>query len=390
MNTSHPGFRIFILGAGFSQPAGIPTAIELFDEVCNYIRHRFGMHPKFERDLCNYMTYREACGEGDQSESSVDLEGFMSYLDLEHYLQLRGSDTWSIEGNESQIMIRKAIGHVIHNRTPSKDSLPDVYYRFAERLSLHDVIITFNYDVLLERALDHIGKPYRLFPQRYKTIGHSLNTVDSDIEELVILKLHGSLDWFNNRAFLESRASLSEQAAAKLNLHSVFDDPKRYSAECLVQGPRSSDDPLLHIYRIRDVDGYYLQDRNFHAPYILSPSHVKFVYAEPLLSFWYGMGRSGGYNLGISVIGFSLPQHDEYIRIGLYQMITNYQGSWWDVELLDVLRDYVRFVDYRCSEDSIAEYKSRYSFVEPARTLYMFDGFNNKAIEFLFDQPRQV
>lgn len=390
MNTSHPGFRIFILGAGFSQPAGIPTATELFDEVRRYIQYNFRMNTKFERDLDNYMIYREACGQVIQSENCVDLEEFMSYLDIEHYLQLRGSDTWSFEGNESQIMIRKAIGHVIHNRTPSDDSLPDIYYRFAERLSLHDVIITFNYDVLLERALDHIGKPYRLFPHRYENVGHSINTVDSDVEELVILKLHGSLDWFDDRGYLESKKNLSEETVAKVNIHSVFDVPNRYGADCLVQGPRSPDDPLLHIHRIRDVDNYYLQDRGFNAPFILSPSHVKFVYAEPLLSFWYGMGRSGGYNLGISVIGFSLPQHDEYIRVGLYQLITNYQGSWWDVKLLDVIRDYVKFVDYRRCEKAIAEYKKHYSFVDPARALYTFDGFNNKAIEFLFDQPRQA
>ncbi len=101
------------------------------------------------------------------------------------------------------------------------------------------------------------------------------------------------------------------------------------------------------------------------------------------------MGRSGSYNLGISVIGFSLPEHDQYIRIGLYQMISNYQGSWWDLKLLDVLKDWVRLVDYRNSDEAIAEYKARYSFVDPTRARFMFGGFNEEAIEFLFDQPRE-
>ena len=93
------------------------------------------------------------------------------------------------------------------------------------------------------------------------------------------------------------------------------------------------------------------------------------------------MGRSGGWNLGVSVIGFSLPRHDEYIRIGLFQMISNYQQSSWNDKLLDVLKDNVRLVDFRRDDTGVAEYKPRYCFVDPARIEYMFDGFSNEAIE---------
>jgi hypothetical protein len=102
------------------------------------------------------------------------------------------------------------------------------------------------------------------------------------------------------------------------------------------------------------------------------------------------MGRSGSYNLGFSVIGFSLPKHDEYIRIGLYQMISNYQQSWWNEKMLDIPKDTVRLVDYQSNEAAIAEYKARYSFVDPVRAAYMFDGFNDEAIRFLFDHPREI
>lgn len=390
MDEAHPGFRIFVLGAGFSRSAGLPLGAELFTEVRKCIEFRHGRDTKFKRDVGNYLEYRKACTGVELLEPEIDLEEFMSFLDIEHFLELRGSDTWSQEGNESQLMIRKAIGKVIHSRTPPADRLPDAYYRFAERLSPHDMVITFNYDIILERALEHVGKPYRLFPHRYKSIGRHLNVVDSDIEELTVLKLHGSIDWFDDRQFLELKASLPEHGSTEIRLHSVFDKPERYGAAPIVQGPRSPDDPLLHIHRIRNVDGYYLRDNGFNAPFILSPSHVKFVYAEPLLSFWSGMGRSGGYNLGISVIGFSLPKHDEYIRIGLYQMISNYQQSWWNEKMLDVMKDNVRLVDYQSSEAAIAEYKARYSFVDPVRAAYMFDGFNDEAIRFLFDHPREI
>ena len=389
MTAEYPRFRKFVLGAGFSQLAGLPLANELFTEVRRRIESRNGPDTKFQRDVIDYMDYCKACDGVDLPITKIDLEEFMSYLDMEHILGLRGRDTWSEEGNESQLMIRKAIGGVINNRTPPVDSLPDAYYRFAERLTAHDLIITFNYDILLERALQHIGKPYRLFPQRFRNIARDENVVDSDFEEVTVLKIHGSMDWFDDRQFLQLKASLPEQGSADLRIHSVFDKPERYGAEPLVQGPRPVDDPLLHIHRIRDADNYYLHGRDFDAPFILSPSHVKFVYAEPLLSFWNRMGRSDADNHGISVIGFSLPKHDEYIRIALYQMISSYQQSWWNDKMFDVLKDYVRLIDCRKSDDSIDEYKHRYSFVDPEKSVYMFDGFGDKAIEFIFDQPRE-
>jgi hypothetical protein len=390
MPESHPGFRIFVLGAGFSRPAGLPLAMELFAEVHRSIELRYGRDTKFHKDVENYLEYRKFCDDVELEEERLDLEEFISYLDIEHFLKLRGSDTWSQEGNESQLMIRKAIGQVIHERTPPANRLPDAYYQFARLLSPHDVVITLNYDNLLERALEYVGKPYRLFPHRFKSISRHMNIIDDNVEEVTVLKLHGSIDWFDDRQFLEIKTPSVEQKDTSIPIHTVFDNPARYRAEPIVQGPYSPDDPLVHIHRIRDIDEYYSRDNGFNAPFILSPSHVKFVYADPLISFWSGLGRSGGYNLGISVIGFSLPKHDEYIRISLYQMISNYQKSWWNEKMLDVLKDRVRLVDYRANENAIDEYKERYRFVDPARTAYMFDGFGDKAIDFLFNQRRKT
>jgi hypothetical protein len=90
------------------------------------------------------------------------------------------------------------------------------------------------------------------------------------------------------------------------------------------------------------------------------------------------------------VIGFSLPQHDEYIRIGLYQMLSNY-GSWWDSPMFDsVLKDYARFVDYRPTTELQDEYLHRYRFADPDRSRFNFNGFGPEAIDFLFNQRREA
>lgn len=386
---THPGYRIFVLGAGFSRPAGLPLATELYSLVRHYIRDVYGADTKFARDVSNYIEYCSACGFTGQTEQSLDLELFMSYLDIEHYLGFRGSKTWSREGNEAQLMIRRAIGHVLNARTPSADKLPDFYYRFAEKLSVHDTILTLNYDLILERALQYVGKPFRRFPYRYKSVNEDGGTLDNDAEELVLLKLHGSLDWFEDRQFIELRKSMRSKGFAT-SLHSVFDNPSRYNVHPLVDGPLPPGDALSHVHWIERVDEYYASDRGFNAPFILSPSHVKFVYAESILGFWHGIGRTDGYNLGVSVIGFSMPPHDEYIRIGLYQMISNY-GSWWDQRMLgNSLKDYVRFVDFRPTQGLQDDYRSRYRFVSAERGRFHFDGFGPDAIDFLFDRRRSV
>jgi hypothetical protein len=387
---AHPGFRIYVLGAGFSKPAGLPVASELYPLVRQHIIDRHGNDTKFTRDVQDYLDYSAACGHSGQSEVNLDLEQLMSYLDIEHYLGFRGSKTWSQEGNESQLMIRKAIGHVIHSRTPPPDAIPEIYLRFAEALSVHDTVLTLNYDLVLENALRAVEKPFRRYPNRFKTISEYGGTLDSDTEEVVLLKLHGSVDWFDDRQYLELANSLGRQGIDRNPLHSVFDKPSRYDCRPLVEGLLPDGDTLKHLHWIQRLDDYYYGDGGFNAPFLLSPSHVKFVYAEPTLSFWHGIGRSGGYNLGVSVIGFSLPQHDEYIRIGLYQMLSNY-GSWWDSPMFDsVLKDYARFVDYRPTTELQDEYLHRYRFADPDRSRFNFNGFGPEAIDFLFNQRREA
>jgi len=378
-----------VLGAGFSRPAGLPIASELYPLVRKQIFSRYGTETKFDRDVHEYLEYSRACGFADQTAENLDLERFMSYLDIEHYLGFRGGDTWSSEGNESQLMIRRAIGHVIYSHTPAPAAIPDVYLRFADSLSLRDIVLTLNYDLVLESALALVGKPFRRYPSRFASISEYGGITDSDVDEVVLLKLHGSIDWVDDRRFLGMQASLRRQGIDRATPPSVFDDPSKFGVKPLVDGPLPPSDTLKHLHAISNLDAFYYGG-GFNAPFLLSPSHVKFVYAEPVLSFWHGIGRSGGYNLGISVVGFSLPEHDEYVRIGLYQMLSNY-WSWWDSPMFDgVLKDYARFVDFRTGPEEQIEYMRRYSFADANRSRFHFAGFGLDAIDFLFNRRRTV
>tara|TARA_R110001599_G_scaffold336565_1_gene554366 strand:- start:5813 stop:7075 length:1263 start_codon:yes stop_codon:yes gene_type:complete len=385
---NNKGYRMFVIGAGFSVPAGLPMASELFSEVRSRIEMNYGIETRFHRSLAEYIDYRKKCDGVDLAPEDVDLEAFMSYLDIEHFLGLEGSDTFSEHGNEAQLFVKRYIGQVIHERTPKQDELPAEYYEFAEQLSVHDIVITLNYDVILERALEHIGKPYRLFPNRYSQIYEHSSTVDSSIEEVTILKLHGSLDWFSDKLFQYGVRSFAKQGVKGAPNDPIFNNNNRYGHYPLVDGPRRGDDPLNNIYRLKNIDAFYSFGDPPSVPMILSPSHMKIVYANPFLDFWYGIGQSGGYNLGLNIIGFSLPEHDDYIRISLFKMVENYQSVCWDDRLLDSLKDNVKVVDYRTCEAGKADLRSRYSFIDEEKSEFYTDGFSSKAVEFLFKNSR--
>ncbi len=96
----------------------------------------------------------------------MDLEEFMAFLDIEFHLGLRGKETWSSHGNETQVVVKTLIGKILAERMPA--NIPDQYLAFARLLKPDDYVLTFNYDVLLERALESAGIPFRLYPNRYK------------------------------------------------------------------------------------------------------------------------------------------------------------------------------------------------------------------------------
>ena len=88
----------------------------------------------------------------------INLERVLAYIHRKHYLRLLGSDEYFEHGSRSIVAARQAIQRILIQSTPS--DTPKLYRDFAQRLGPHDVVLTFNYDTLLEQALDGVGKPY--------------------------------------------------------------------------------------------------------------------------------------------------------------------------------------------------------------------------------------
>lgn len=378
-------YCIYILGAGFSRPAGLPLAYELWPEIrrrAKVANERARQH--FEKDLQAYIAYKRECDGQVLSPDNVQFEEFIAHLDVEHYLGLRGSGTWSQDGNETQVLVKTLIGEILTERTPEVKDIPKLYLDFARLLKPSDVVLTFNYDVLLERALDAAGVAYRLFPSRYQSVGEGQAEVDDSKDEVVVLKMHGSVNWFDRTQYDDLERGRLERGLPPGHGHPVFDKAEELGAKLLTDGPRRSSDPLQRVYRVADTATLYMSGLLFRAtPVLLNPSPLKLVYSSIFQEFWKGLGSDGGLNFGMTIIGFSLPPQDEYLRQVMHRLVTNYQTKHWDDGFLDQRKSPLVMIDFRTDETSRRDLLDRYRFIDLSKALTLWDGLNEEALATL-------
>ena len=375
-----------MLGAGFSATAGLPMAAELWREILSRGLAMEGRAEKFREDLDAYLAFRSASDRVKLTYEEVDLEAFLGFLDIEHHLGLRGKDQWSEQGNEGQIIVKTLIGQVLTERTPGEDAIPRLYLDFARKLRPHDRIITFNYDILLERALKSAGVPFRLFPDRLRAVYDSYAEVDNDAEEVVILKVHGSVDWFDKLPFLELVENAQRLGTKPEHVRDpVFGQSARWTLTQLVDGPRHGDDPLRETYRLKEVEEFYARPPLFlGVPSLISPSTEKLIYTSMVRDFWWGLGQAGVTNMRLVIIGYSLPLHDDYARQVLYRLADNYQSASSDwANFLKTTRDPILVVDKRGDPEGFALLKERYRFIDWRKAELHAAGFDQAIVDRL-------
>jgi len=121
------------------------------------------------------------------------------------------------------------------------ETIPRAYLDFTEQPNTTDIVLTLNYDLVMERALEQVGLPYRRFPDRYSEINEGYAVVDQDQPDELVLT--------NCGAQLIGHTSLERDTGSELRLTP------------LVESPRPGGDPLGRIAVIpRDrLDRYLLR-----------------------------------------------------------------------------------------------------------------------------------
>lgn len=213
--------------------------------------------------------------------------------------------------------------------------------------------------------------------------------VDSTQQEVIVLKLHGSVDWFDRAEYSAREHDRIEQGFTTGTRDLVFENPNRFNAVPLLDGPRFADDPLLEMHRVRNIEDLYRAKPLFSAtPSLLNPSSMKILFSEIVRDFWWGMGSAGYMNFRMAIIGFSMPPQDEYARQVIYRLVTNYQTTNWDVTWDDTghKKSPITLIDFRVAQDEQDKFRERYGFVDWSRARTYFSGFDEQALKILEGQ----
>lgn len=268
--------RLFILGAGFSAAAGVPMTSTVLDcamRMCRVESTEFAEHlDEFARECFQIES-------GTPDYTALDMAKFVTYLEYAALRELGGGDNWSELGSKPLLCLRYYLGKAITSATPSIEALPEVYVRFAKLLRPQsDLVITFNWDCVLELALRKIGKPY------------SYTSRDGHV---VVEKLHGSVNW---------RRRLPPGEGYR---HTVAWSPVGFGRN----GELYFSDDLLSLSRWPVYNlGLDIQ------PLIVMPGFGKAYDVRAIAPLWYKKYVDWAMTGDAYIIGKGLPEDDFFVR----------------------------------------------------------------------------
>lgn len=281
---------VFFLGAGFSCTAGLPNTAQLLTEVHRLAKEKdaWGISKELGRRLDDsYEFFYPTRGPGFRPEV-VD---FFSVLTS--YLQIDGGglpDGFSDRGLLTDL--RFAIVHVLCEalKHVPDDVLAKPHPLLDRMIQRGNVVVTTNWDSLVERACKARGVPYRLWgkPQ------------DGAV---VILKLHGSIDWVLKESAKKSPVTKDRYAH--------LEDLENSDRARL----RNVGDTEVVRIRLERVGAMWQTIKGASLdPFMITMAPGKADALGPLLELWGAAYRAISAAETLEIVGYSMPQDDIEIR----------------------------------------------------------------------------
>ena len=309
----------------------------------------------------------------------INLERVLAYSHRKHYLRLIGSQEYFEHASRSIAAARPAIQQILIQATPS--DTPTLYRNFAKMLCPNDVVLTFNYDTLLEQALDNIGKPYTLTPEWWLEKDLS----KSEPKYVDLSKLHGSIDWYDRhyhddvmRWFKEKGNDVPDRDPIFGPAPSVPSEPLSRRQTKEVFGSRI----LPRVFRVPNHRKHFpIVDETgvCMVPFILPPAYDKLLGYDAILDLWENLHRTYDVFSSIVVIGYSLPSYDSYAYEALGRLLVDYQrvgdATYWGHRRVPI-----QLVTLADSEKHALE---SIPFLEPGKTRIWHQGFSADSLNWI-------
>ena len=339
--------KVFILGAGFSAPAGLPLTYELLRHIHAIssakpwygeggMPYSWGQAEWLLEELQFYYPTLDFSHKSIASgtiPAGFDIEQFMSYVAAESAFVEKTGEKWNDHGSKFLAWLKGWLAEAIYIKQEQMfGEAPNVYYQFSSTLE-GALILSFNWDTLLEELLarQHFEYTYD-FSDRI-----------TDAKRIPIIKLHGSIDWFSMPSELSRKDWMSFDPLGK---------------------------SLDGYYKARgDLRRYF---NGFLSPWIVVPSYDKISQILKLGDTWTTPWIFLQDELEIIIIGFSMRQDDYHSRAFIYPQLV--QGT-RDGSLK------VKVVDIAANGKEEGEITERFQGVE--NISYFFEGFGEQAIDFI-------
>ena len=273
--------RVFILGAGFSASAGVPLTAQLLHKAMN----------KFSSE-CNGIFQRvdgyaresiEFYEDGDLDYEEIDFSGLCTFLEFIELREYGGGERWKNKGSREKLALKYYLAKTIAEYTPSQQDIPQLYIDFASQLHERDVVISFNWDGLLENALTAVGKQYTYNWGEDKAIK--------------LCKLHGSVNWRLNEPN-DLGTPVNTLGWSSLQFTDGMMDVDIYHTPKLLNY-----NTWKHYQPLREVE-----------PFLVLPGYGKAFDVRSNSVLWYKPEFAFAATHDVYIIGLSLAPDDFFIR----------------------------------------------------------------------------
>lgn len=300
--------RVFVFGAGFSKPAGMPLATELLPLLAE----------KLElddmRDWIDGLRDRLAWLSGHAPSTSpfaLNIEQVFHYaqFDVEvhrlkqHLVPVGRRDGPETPWNHAESIkgwlsfLEEALQDVILEKQERADLSPIA--QWAEHIDPSDAVLTFNYDTLAERALTSHGCAWH-------------HGTRHGSEGIPVFKLHGSIDWIvahRSESFVKLELLFDKENAnqSKQNTGHVEDDCRLWRCR--------SESQLREWIEGRDLQSLPAQ-ASARTVGIAGLGAYKQLHQIPGLGRVWARGMRTLYEADVAIIvGFSMSEFDAFAQM---------------------------------------------------------------------------